>query len=321
MSKFHPIGAALLAVAVLTHLPAAHAQQQGPGWFIPSQQQPRAAAPARPAPRAAPRPPAMAPAIAPGSIGEAPAPQDQAVEQAPVQIPSPPIPTLPALAKTAAPPAAVVGVLGVPEVMRASSAAQEVERVIGTRREKLAQDAQKEQATWRDIQQSVAGQRTTLGQDQLRTREHELQDRITKAQREFRDRNRIIQEAAQYSLGQIESTLIAVIRQVAESRSMNLVLHRSQVALNINEFDITDQVAAQLNKVLPNVEIPPDGADPVELAKKRAAAAAAATAQASGAPVMQMTPSNGPSAVLPTAAPGGQPAGTPPNGAAAPASR
>ena len=40
---------------------------------------------------------------------------------------------------------------------------------------------------------------------------------------------------------------------------MNLVLHRAQVALNVNEFDITEQVAEQLNKILPSVLIPPDG--------------------------------------------------------------
>ena len=146
--------------------------------------------------------------------------------------------------------------------MHASSAAQAVEKVIGERREKLNQDAQKEQASWRDMQQGLATQRAGLSPDQIRTRERELQERITTAQRQFRDRNRIIQEAAQVALGQIERTLIAVIRQVAESRGMNLVLHRAQVALNVNEFDITAQVTEQINKVLPSVSISPDGQEP-----------------------------------------------------------
>ena len=41
---------------------------------------------------------------------------------------------------------------------------------------------------------------------------------------------------------------------------MNLVLHRAQVALNMPDFDISDQVASQLNKMLPSAwAIPPDG--------------------------------------------------------------
>jgi Skp family chaperone for outer membrane proteins len=193
------------------------------------------------------------------------------------------VPELPALPKGTPPPTAVIGVLGVPEVMRASTAAQAVEKVIGDRREKLNQDAQKEQAAWRDMQQALTTQRKGLTDDQQHARERELQERITNAQRSFRDRNRIIQEAAQVALGQIERELIAVIRQVAESRGMNLVLHRAQVALNINEFDITEAVTTQLNLVLPSVVIPPDGQVPTA-ANTQVPATPVTTAAAPAAP-------------------------------------
>ena len=147
--------------------------------------------------------------------------------------------------------------------MRAASAALQVEKTITERREKLNEDAQKEQASWRDMQQSLATQRAGLSADQIRAKERELQDRITNSQKQLRDRNRYIQESGQVGLAQIERMLIGVIRQVAESRGMNLVLRREQVALNVNEFDITDAVVAQLNKVLPSVIMPPDGVSPV----------------------------------------------------------
>jgi len=114
----------------------------------------------------------------------------------------------------------------------------------------------------------------------MRNREKDLQERITKAQREFRDRNRIIQEAAQYSLAQIERTLVSVIQQVAKARGMNLVLHRPQVALNVNEFDITQQVTDQLNKILPTVLIPPDGVSPVAMQQQEQKKAQAQSGQA-----------------------------------------
>jgi Skp family chaperone for outer membrane proteins len=192
----------------------------------------------------------------------APGPGDQQPAAPLAQFQLPPEPGLPPLAKGSAPPAAVIGVLGVPDVMRACAAAQEVERVIGQRRQKLNEDAQKEQTAWRDLQQQLASQRSGLSAEQIRNKERELQERITSAQRQFRERNRVIQEAAQFALAQIERTLVAVIRQVAESRGMNLVLHRNQIALNINEFDLTDQVTAQLNKVLPSVVITAEGQEP-----------------------------------------------------------
>jgi Skp family chaperone for outer membrane proteins len=249
---------AILATGSVVQLQPAAAQT--PDYFIPGQgggqgsgaRAPRPAAPARPAPRPANPAPGLLPAPSATADDGQPAPQ--------VQLP--PVPQLPALPKGTTPPTAVIGVLGVPEVMHASTAAQAVEKVIGERRERLSQDAQKEQAAWRDMQQALTTDRAKLSAEQVRTRERQLQERITNAQRVFRERNNQIQAAAQVALAQIERTLIAVIRQVAESRGMNLVLHRTQVALNVNEFDVTNQVAEQLNKVLPSVTIPPEGQMP-----------------------------------------------------------
>ncbi len=268
----------LLAVPVLLSRPERSLAQQD--FFIPGQ--PKAAAPSRaPSGRQVRPNPEPRPAPPPPEAANAP-PEDQAPISAD-QMALPPVPDLPALPKGASPPAAVIGVMGVPEVMRASSAAREIERIIGERREKLNQDAQKEQQTWREMQQALVNDRTRLTNDQGRARERELQERITNSQREFRERGRIIQEAAQYALAQIERTLVAVIRQVAESRGMNLVLHRQQVALNVNEFDITEQVTDQLNKILPTVVIPPDGVAP-PLLSAAAPAGAAPPAAAAAAP-------------------------------------
>lgn len=183
----------------------------------------------------------------------------------PLQVELPPAPAIPSLPRGASPPALIVGLISVPDVMRASTAAQAIERAIGERRQKLNEDAQKEQASWRDFQQQLGAQRGNSTPEQTRAKERELQERITAAQRKFRDRNRIIQEALQYSLAQIERTLAGVLQQVAASRGMNMVLHRAQVALNIPDFDVSQEVVDQLNRILPAVVIPPDGVSPAQM--------------------------------------------------------
>jgi Skp family chaperone for outer membrane proteins len=249
----------MLAVLLLAGgllLPSGAAQAQSKDYFVPAPAPapaPRHTAPA-PAPR--PKPPAAPATPTVGDAGEQPV----------AQLPMPPVPELPVLPKGASPPAAVIGVIGVPEVMRGSIAAKAVEKVLGARREKLNEEAQKEQNSWREMQQKLASERTKLSQAQIEKKVHELQERITTAQQKFRARDRIIQEATQYALNQIQATLIGVIRQVSDSRGMNLVLHRSQVALNVNEFDITDEVLEQLNKLLPTVKIPADGEEPPKTA-------------------------------------------------------
>ncbi len=171
------------------------------------------------------------------------------------------------LAGGSTPPTAIVGVLGVPDVMRMSSAAQAVDKVIGARKQELQVAVQRAQTNWRELEATLRNEAPKLSRDALLARERSLQDRVNSDRHALQEHQRIIQEAAQVALGQIERTLIGIIRQVSESRGMNLVLHRSQVALNIQEFDITDAVAAQLNRALPTVQIPPADADPATLPK------------------------------------------------------
>ncbi len=234
----------LLPLAFSLAAPAALAQSS-PGYFMPPTQQQSAPPPARlPAPAAAP------------------APAPQAAAPAPAQAQMPPIPQLPPLPKGTAPPVAVIGVLSVPEVMQKSTAAQGVQAVIQQRQAELGKEAQAARAKIQAEQQAILAQRGTLSDAQLETKEQSLRDEIAATQTKFELRNQAIQNSGQAALGQIESELIAIIRQEAESRGMNLVLHREQVALNVNAFDITDDVVTQLNILLPAVKVPPSVVTP-----------------------------------------------------------
>jgi Skp family chaperone for outer membrane proteins len=243
----------LAALLLAAGAPAALAQSStsSPGYFIPPSGGQAAPAPAKHHTQAAP---VQAP------MGADTAAADAAQAQAQPQLP--PIPQLPPLQKGAAPPVAVIGVLSVPEVMQKSTAAQGVQAVIQDRRAKLAAEAQKDQQGWQNTQADITAARGKLTDAQLEAKEKALQNQIAAAQTDFRARDQAIQNSAQAALGQIEATLIAVIRQVAEARGMNLVLHREQVALNVNAFDITADVAAELNKLLPSVTVPPSVVTP-----------------------------------------------------------
>ncbi|WP_270937281.1 OmpH family outer membrane protein [Falsiroseomonas oryzae] len=151
-----------------------------------------------------------------------------------------------------------------PEVQRLSAAFNQVREEIERRRARLNDDLQREQGRWREEQQALAAGRATLPPETVRLRERELQDRITDAQRIFRDRSRAIDAAAQFGLQQIEQALGAVIRQVASSRGINVVLPRPLVIYNEAGFDMTDEVSAQMNRVLRTVNLPAEGQMPDE---------------------------------------------------------
>ncbi|HEY8290093.1 MAG TPA: OmpH family outer membrane protein [Acetobacteraceae bacterium] len=177
----------------------------------------------------------------------------------------PPAPEVPALPKGQPTPASIIGILSVPDVLRISTAYQQADKELASRRQKLNEDAQKEQVALRDLGQALANDRAKLTPEQIRNKERQLQDRITESRRKFGERNRIIQEAGQYVLAQINRTLEQVAQQVAISRGVNLVLNRAQILGTTADFDLTPQVGEVLNKVLPTVVVPPDGISPLAM--------------------------------------------------------
>ncbi len=270
MSQIRILQASVITGAVLLFQPAA--AQQNQQWFVPNQ--PRAAAP-RPA-QSAPRPSIGAPAeqTAPEtSLIPPEGGQPGAEGQAQVQLPPPP--EVAPLPKGPTPPAAIVGVLSLADVVRASSAFQAADKEFVSRRQKLNEDAQKEQQTLNNLNQTLANDRAKLSPEQIRAREKELQDRITESRRVFGERNRVIQEASQYVMAQIDRAIEMVTQQVAISRGINVVLNRAQILGATPEFDMTPAVVEDLNKVLVKVVIPPEGVSPMNMKPPPGAAAAA----------------------------------------------
>ncbi|GGG22729.1 hypothetical protein GCM10010964_08590 [Caldovatus sediminis] len=210
------------------------AQQAQPEWFVPGGQQ---------------------------RAGQSGAGQQRPAQQRPPQQ-RPPQPRVDApapLPPGQPPPTPVIGLVNVPEVLRVSSAHAQVREEIERRRARLNEDLQREQQLWREEQQRLGAERATLSPEQLRSRERDLQDRVTDAQRIFRDRQRAIEQAAQQALSEVEQALVEVITQVAESRSVNLVLPAPVVIFNQPQFDLTAEVADKLNERLRSVAIAPEG--------------------------------------------------------------
>ena len=225
-----------------TALAAPALAQNKPAWFVPGQPHPPAHGPVRPV--AAPA--ETAPAV-------------------PLEMKLPAAPPVPEVARGLMPPAAILGVLSVPDVLHISTAYQKADKILAERRQHLNEDAQKEQAELRTLGQQFAADRAKMTPAQIRAKESALRDRIAASRRKFEARGRVIQEQGQFALAQIQRVLQVVVQRVAASRGMNLVLQRQAVAVNVPEFDITAQVIAVLNKVLPSVTLPPEGVAPLTI--------------------------------------------------------
>jgi Skp family chaperone for outer membrane proteins len=281
-----------LTLAVVMSPLTGYAQSQsGNGWFVPNQPKPNAQGTGgaqgagRAQPAADQRAPGPVPVGPPDAQLQGQEPLTTLVEPPgqlpPLQVQLPPMPEIPLIPKGSPTPAAIVGILSVPDVLRISTAYQMADKELAVRRNRVNEDGQKEQNTLRELGQSFANERAKLTPEQIRAKEKDYADRVNDSRRKFSDRARIIQEAGQYVMAQIERVIEQVAQQVAASRGVNLVLNRAQVLGTTADFDLTPQVADVLNKILPTVVIPPDGVSPtnfnVPVAGPRASAAPDAT--------------------------------------------
>ena len=255
--KFFSVTAAFALTSALagTPLPVAAQQQQGQEWFVPGQARPPVGQ-TRPPTRPAAPPRSGMPSLTQDGFQS---PEEQQPQQIQVQLP--PAPEM-------------------PDVLRISTAYQQADKELGNRRQKLNEDAQKEEIALRDLGQSLAAERAKLAPEQIRARERDYQERVNASRRKFADRNRIIQEAGQYVMAQFDRTLEQVSQVVANSRGVNIVLNRPQILGTTADFDLTPQVAEVLNKVMPTVVIPPDGVSPATFAPVAGAPPAGGTAPA-----------------------------------------
>jgi len=291
----------LCTVSAALLFPLAATAQQAPGWFVPpggGQARPPSGNPPRvPAPQ--PPPPVAAPNLTQNDDQQPPPP---------LQVPLPPMADIPDVPKSNPPPTAVIGVLSVPDVLRLSVAYQVAQKEFGTRQAKLNADAAREQAALRDLGQALVRDRGKLTPDQIRAKERELDERVNESRRKFTERGRIIQEASQYVVAQIDRTLEAVTQKVAVARGVNVVLSRSQLLGATGDFDLTAQVGEVLNKVMPSVIVPPDGMSVMQMVQNP-----------TGGITGPATPQPPVPLVLPPATPPTTPPTTPPPAAPPPA--
>jgi Skp family chaperone for outer membrane proteins len=274
-------GAAVALGLIFSPL-ASFAQGQNGEWFVPGQARPPASPPgSRQAPRPASGPAGTSNVLPPMAGDGSSDPGGGLAAQTQFQLP--PAPEIPPIPKGQATPAAIVGILSVPDVLRVSTAYQTAYKELNARGQKLNEDAQKEQGALRDLGQTFGTERAKLSPEQIRSKEKEIQERATEAQRRFGERNRIIQEAGQYVMLQINRTMEQVAQQVALSRGINLVLNRAQILGTTADFDLTPAVADVMNKALPSVVVPPDGVSPLALASPATAPTAEATPAATAA--------------------------------------
>ncbi len=129
--------------------------------------------------------------------------------------------------------------------------------------------------------------RTPQNRTALETAARNFQARQASAEQEIQRIGAPLELARQYVIEQITLQISPAVTTARTARGANLVLRRESVIYANETANITPAIVAELNRLVPNVQIvPPQGYEPGQLiAAQQAAANPAAAAAAAPAPV------------------------------------
>lgn len=136
----------------------------------------------------------------------------------------------------------------------------------------------------RDSQAPAA--KTPAGQQGLQQQAAMIQQIEQNAQRELNEILRPVAYSEAYVVESVEEKLTEAVQKAMVRRKITLVLQPGALVARANAYDLTKDIVAELDALVPNVSVvPPQGWEPRQLREARAAQAAQqAGAQAPAAP-------------------------------------
>ncbi len=159
----------------------------------------------------------------------------------------------------AALPQAVVGVIDFQRVVKESTAGRSVREQMDTRRTKLQTEIQSIREELEAARAALSTREPGLTEAEFSAKRQAMRKRVGELQGIVQSRKRELDAMFNDGMGQIDIALIAILKELAEERGINLILNagrgRGLVLFAENRIVITDEALRRLNARLPTVEL------------------------------------------------------------------
>ncbi len=149
----------------------------------------------------------------------------------------------------------VIVVVDFQRIVRESAAAATVREQIDELRTAYQGEFARIEEQLRTAEAELTNQRPVLPDEEFLRRRRDFEMQVTEAQRQAQYRRAELDRALDSAMDRIQSSLLEVITDIAERQRANVVLNRSNVVMVDQELDFTEEALAELNAVLPRVDV------------------------------------------------------------------
>lgn len=152
-------------------------------------------------------------------------------------------------------PPAVAAVIDYQRILRDAAAARSIREQIENRRKDYQDEISKEEHRLYEADKAFAKQRSLLTPEAFEDKRRAFEEDVSEVQRMVQERRRELDRVAEIALNEVKTALIEIVTGMAEERGFNLVLPSSEVLFFARKIDLTEDVLAELDAMLPDVEV------------------------------------------------------------------
>ncbi len=137
------------------------------------------------------------------------------------------------------------------EAISAKSARAQMEVIARKEQTVFAEDEKQLRARDQELQQ----QRPLLTPEVFAQRQQTLQADVGRLHQKTRNLRLALDQGYKKTMEQIQLILFDELRKLSSEFDLNLIISRSQIAIAVDDFDITQPALERLNKRLPSIEL------------------------------------------------------------------
>ena len=148
-----------------------------------------------------------------------------------------------------------MGVIDMRNIIQRSNAMITIRAALDEQNAQFQQSISREELELRQAERELNDLQSSLTEDEFAGRLKEFEERVITIQRSIQSQKISFDRSIQQAQSQLEQELLKIVSEIAQERSLSMVLQRQNVVIYNNALDITDDALARLNEKTKNLTL------------------------------------------------------------------
>lgn len=152
-----------------------------------------------------------------------------------------------------------VGVFDINRVHQQSAAVKDIFKQIDDYRKNFDAGQKSEQDALEKANQSLKNSEAILSPEAYAAKRREFETQVVNARQVFQEHKRNLEQSRRIAMSEVEKVLSVIIREIAETNDLNLIIRQEATYLSSRSMDISTLAIETLNTRLPSVKVKEPG--------------------------------------------------------------